>query len=256
MSSEYFFPQYRMLALMKELEAGKPVASILADAYEKDGIADGTYVWTQVWPTQDDYLEKRQFFKALGMSYFQTKVVFELRAFDRTVAPDYRLSFETAEAIGDQALVEMVSECVSTSLDRDLSRGAREQGPRAVALEHVVNAASGGSFAFEKSWWQVGFCNGKAAGFVLPVKYDGCDKEGLIEGTFHIVGVRPEFRGRGFARELVTRGSQVLAEIGMWRIYNDADTDNVPMVRAFRSAGHKELGTIEKYGMHWHRQAT
>lgn len=188
------------------------------------------------------------------MSCFQTKVVFEQRAFDRTGTRDHRLSFRTVDAVGDEALVETVSACVSTSPDGDLACGVRGRGAKAVALEHVMNAAHGGAFTFEKSWWQVGFCGLRPVGFVLPAMFGGCDKDGLVEATFHIQGVLPEFRGRGFGTEHVIRGTQVMGEVGTWRVYNDADEENTPMLRAFRRAGHGEFGTIEKYGMHWHMQ--
>ncbi|MDZ7966169.1 MAG: GNAT family N-acetyltransferase [Nostoc sp. DedSLP03] len=53
----------------------------------------------------------------------------------------------------------------------------------------------------------------KILGFVLPVIFTGCAKEDKEEGTIYDIGVLPEYRGQGFANDLLSQGTRILQEV-------------------------------------------
>jgi ribosomal protein S18 acetylase RimI-like enzyme len=85
-----------------------------------------------------------------------------------------------------------------------------------------------------------------AAGFVLPVTFDGCEREGLDEATIYHMGVAPDYRGRGLARLLLRKATQILVDHGVWRIHCDAAAANAPMIHAFESEGWQRLPAAER----------
>ncbi|OZB95442.1 GNAT family N-acetyltransferase [Paenibacillus sp. XY044] len=80
------------------------------------------------------------------------------------------------------------------------------------------------------------YYNGEIDGLIQPVVFKGCEKNGLMEGTIHYIGVIPEFRGKGFINDLLLRATRVLQGIGVWRIYADTDVENFPMMQTFEKA--------------------
>jgi ribosomal protein S18 acetylase RimI-like enzyme len=77
---------------------------------------------------------------------------------------------------------------------------------------------------------------------VLPVLFQSearC-KDGHPQGTIFYIGVLPQFRGHGYALELLAEATQLFIEAKCWRIFCDTGSDNLPMVNAFRNAGYKE----------------
>ena len=98
---------------------------------------------------------------------------------------------------------------------------------------------------FEKrlDWWRIAKdANGKVIGFVLLVtfKEERFCKDGKPQGTIFYMGVLPEFRGHGYALELVHEATLVLLEAGCWQVFCDTGSNNTPMVKAFRDAGYVE----------------
>jgi ribosomal protein S18 acetylase RimI-like enzyme len=71
------------------------------------------------------------------------------------------------------------------------------------------------------------------AGFVLPVNYDGCARNGVDEATIYHMGVAPAHRGAGIGRLLLRRATRLLVAHGVWRISCDTAETNQPMIRLF-----------------------
>lgn len=68
----------------------------------------------------------------------------------------------------------------------------------------------------------------------------------LKKSTIYHIGVLPEQRGKGYAAALLRKGTSVLQEIGVWRIYCDTDVFNTPMIDTFREVGYKQFGPAEE----------
>jgi ribosomal protein S18 acetylase RimI-like enzyme len=88
--------------------------------------------------------------------------------------------------------------------------------------------------------------DGIDAGFVLPVIYDDCARDGLDEATIYHLGVAPEQRGRGLGRMLLRRATQTLLAHGVWRIFCDTGINNAPMIHLFQREGWSRLPARKK----------
>jgi GNAT superfamily N-acetyltransferase len=112
------------------------------------------------------------------------------------------------------------------------------------AAERILALADG--FSYLAGRWHVLAVDGEQAGFVLPVVYDGCARDGLDEATIYHMGTAPAFRGRGVGRLLLRRATRVLVERGVWRIYRDTPEANAPMIRLFEAEGWTRLPRHER----------
>src|SRR5438874_12799 len=112
------------------------------------------------------------------------------------------------------------------------------------AAERILSLAPG--FGYRPEWWQVVAVDGKAAGFVLPVIYEGCARDGLDEATIYHMGVAPGHRGAGLGRLLLRKATRILVDHGVWRIYCDTPADNAPMIHLFEAEGWQRLPAHER----------
>lgn len=140
-------------------------------------------------------------------------------------------------------LTELVGAVLADSVDASDIAAVEALGPQAAA-ERILSPPAG--FSFRAEWWHVLEQDGVAAGFVLPVTYDGCERDGLDEATIYHMGVAPPYRGRGLARLLLRRATVTLIEHGVWRIYCDTAAANAPMIHVFESEGWRRHPAVER----------
>ena len=98
-------------------------------------------------------------------------------------------------------------------------------------------------FSRPSTWWRLARDKtNRPVAFVLPVlfKEDRFWKDGRPQGTIFYMGVLPEFRGLGYALELVHEATRLFIEANCWRVFCDTGTDNAPMIATFRRAGYME----------------
>lgn len=107
--------------------------------------------------------------------------------------------------------------------------GAEEAAGRTLALAP--------EFSYLPNGWQDLSVREQPAGFVLPVVYDECKRDGLDEATIYHIGVAPAHRGSGIGRVLLRHATRLLVEHGVWRIYCDTPSDNEPMIHLFERDG-------------------
>jgi GNAT superfamily N-acetyltransferase len=112
------------------------------------------------------------------------------------------------------------------------------------AAARVLSPPAG--FSYDASWWQALTFDGVPAGFVLPVIFDGCARDGLDEATIYHMGVAPSYRGRGLARLLLRRATNTMLDHGVWRLYCDTAAANAPMIHLFESEGWTRLPAEEQ----------
>jgi ribosomal protein S18 acetylase RimI-like enzyme len=101
-------------------------------------------------------------------------------------------------------------------------------------------------FSYLPDRWHVLSVREKTAGFVLPVTYDGCSRDGLDEATIYHMGVSPAHRGTGIGRLLLRHATRLLVRHGVWRIYCDTPSNNEPMIHLFESEGWTRLPAHER----------
>lgn len=156
-----------------------------------------------------------------------------------TVEIPSRLKFQPVKDLDDQELISTVAQVMETSIDASDRKEVLKHGAYHAA-ELFLNA-SRDDFFYENEWWQLAYNDKqKIVGFVLPVIYQNCAKNGLEEGTIYYIGVLPEFRGNGFSKDLLLKGTRILQNIGVWRVFCDTDVQNRPMISAFEQVGYKQ----------------
>jgi ribosomal protein S18 acetylase RimI-like enzyme len=96
---------------------------------------------------------------------------------------------------------------------------------------------SGQRYECQPQWWSIIDVDATPAGFVLPVIFTGCQRDGLDEGTIYHIGVVPEQRGHGLGDLLLGRGTDALLHHGVWQVSADTAVENVPMIRLFERQG-------------------
>lgn len=116
--------------------------------------------------------------------------------------------------------------------------GAEEAARRILALVP--------GFSYLPDRWHILSVREQAAGFVLPVIYDGCSRGDLDEATIYHMGVAPAHRGAGIGRLLLRCATRLLVSHGVWRISCDTPSNNDPMIHLFESEGWTRLPAHER----------
>lgn len=139
--------------------------------------------------------------------------------------------------------VELVADVLASSVGPEDVRAVEELGSWQAARRTLALAAG---FSYLAERWHVLAVDGRPAGFVLPVVYDGCARDGLDEATIYHLGTAGAHRGRGIGRLLLRRATQVLVAHGVWRIYCDTPADNAAMIHLFERDGWTRLPPHER----------
>ena len=142
------------------------------------------------------------------------------------------LAWRIADDVAD--LVPLAAEILAASVDASDQAGVRTLGSQGAA-ERILSPPVG--YGWRPEWRQVLVLDDEPVGFVLPVTFDGCVRDGLDEGTIYHMGIDPRRRGRGLGRVLLRRATDILVHHGVWRIYCDTAADNVPMIKVFETEG-------------------
>jgi ribosomal protein S18 acetylase RimI-like enzyme len=152
-----------------------------------------------------------------------------------------RLIFRSLPEVGMEAFVTAVGRAMVGSLDQSDQKKVRELGVAQAAAHFLTEVTD--YFEYQPQWWQLGYDQqGNLVGFVQPVIYPGCSKDGLEEGTLYYIGVVPEQRGNRYIDDLLLHATSILQRVGVWRIYCDTDVLNQPMIQAFQRAGYQPAG--------------
>lgn len=152
-----------------------------------------------------------------------------------------RLTFHSLAEASMDILIDAVGQAMANSLDRSDQKAVAEYGARAVAERFVGEADE--YFDYEPLWWQLAYDqDNELAGFVQPVLFPDCQKDGLEEATIYYIGVLPNKRGKGYAYDLLCQCTRILQGVGVWRIYCDTDIYNVPMIETFKRVGYQQEG--------------
>lgn len=171
------------------------------------------------------------------------KIPFEWTEGSIPVEDDLPDAFSWMTGRRTPAPVDLVATVLETSPGPE-DRYAVETLGSELAAQRVLALASGFSYLPER--WHVLMVNAEAAGFVLPVIYDGCSRHGLDEATIYHMGVAPTHRGAGLGRFLLRRATRTLVSHGVWRIYCDTAATNEPMIHLFEQEGWIRLPAHER----------
>lgn len=150
-----------------------------------------------------------------------------------------RLRFKSLEAVSNEVLISALAHVMDSSIDASDQNDVLQRGSRQAAEKFLAESRDG--FSYQDEWWQFGVnSNDEIVGFVFPVVYKGGTKDGLEEGTIYYIGVLPEYRGLGFGNDLLSKGTRLLQEIGVWRVFCDVAVNNAPMISVFQRVGYRQ----------------
>jgi RimJ/RimL family protein N-acetyltransferase len=153
-------------------------------------------------------------------------------------AQEQSLVFRALPDIGEDAFVEAIASTYEGTRDSWINQTIDEHGAIGAAradfdeyrqMEHLPE------------WWELAYtADGALAGVIMAARNP-------TTAVIGYVGVPPEQRGRGFAPELVRRGTEQLLASGSTTIVGDCDRDNVGMVKAFQRAGYEQSARRRSY---------
>ena len=150
-----------------------------------------------------------------------------------------RLKFKAARTLSYEVLLSVVARVMESSIDASDRKQVVERGSRQAAEQFLFKSKDG--FLYQDEWWQIGFNrDDRVVGFIFPVIYPDCAKDGLEEATIYYIGVLPEYRGQNFAADLLLKGTKLLQNVGVWRVFCDTDANNIPMISTFKRVGYQQ----------------
>ncbi len=150
-----------------------------------------------------------------------------------------RLEFRSVTSGTREQFVKTIELVLDGSLDRFDQARMRLFATRQIA--ELYARPNEHDFVFEIEWWQLAYTRkGELVGFTQPVVIRGGTRGHLEEGTIHYIGVVPQHRGNGYILDLLSAATRKLHDIGVWRIYCDTDSQNAPMISAFRRIGYRQ----------------
>lgn len=132
---------------------------------------------------------------------------------------------------------EIVIEVLETVESGSLGRDFGDENPLANFSKLVEFAGT----AYDPTNWLVAYDGAIPIGVVFAQRY--WDKK--EEGSLFVVGLVPEYRGKGFGRVLHAKGLELLANEGVTSYVGSADVQNVPMIHVFETNG-CQLTTVRK----------
>ena len=87
--------------------------------------------------------------------------------------------------------------------------------------------------AFDLRYWMIAYEDEQPAGAVFAQRY--WDK--MEEGSLFIVGLVPEYRGKGLAKVIHAKGLAMLAAMGVEGYVGSTDVQNLAMIKTFVTNG-------------------
>ncbi|QKW23507.1 GNAT family N-acetyltransferase [Kitasatospora sp. NA04385] len=174
---------------------------------------------------------RRRAAEGAGLRLTAEQLRFE-RAADRPVPSlSNRLSF-TPEP-DDEIFVDLFRRCLSKSLDTTSTRKALRIGAEEHARDEIAFYRHG--TRGRRSWWRIARTTaGQVVGFAIP-------SHNSVVPVVGYLGVLPEFRGRGFAAEILAEATRVLAaETRGGVIRAETNLSNHPVVAALELVGYRD----------------
>jgi RimJ/RimL family protein N-acetyltransferase len=162
----------------------------------------------------------------------------------RAEAQDGPLTFRTIADAGEDAFIDAIGATFEGTADNELTQKMHEHGAREAARQYLEDHKS---LEHRPEWFELGYSGEALAGVIMGARNP-------TSAVIGYVGVVPEQRGRGFAAQLVRRGTERLAAAGATEIRGDCDRDNVAMVKAFARAGYAQFARRRSF-RHSLRQA-
>jgi RimJ/RimL family protein N-acetyltransferase len=153
-------------------------------------------------------------------------------------AHESSLVFRTLPEVGDDAFVAAIASTYDGTRDSWIGQEIQEHGTEEAARRDFLDQQA---MEYQPEWWELAYTgDGALVGVIMAARNPSV-------AVISYVGVVPEQRGRGFAPQLVRRGTERLLSSGADEIRGDCDLDNVGMVKAFERAGYEQFARRRTY---------
>jgi RimJ/RimL family protein N-acetyltransferase len=213
-------------------------AQLLEAAHEHIGTAEGRWPdyhlflpprWREQEGLRSGIAERMQAAESAGMRLFVERLRYVWMRNAGLPEPAHRLSFRTVEGSPIEEILRLLELVNLGTLDahtlRDEAREGREAAAR-ITLEELDQLPS------PRSLWRFAYDpEGELVGITVPSR-------NFQDAVIGFVGVMPERRGRGYARDLLIEATRILAAEGAVRVIADTDVANRPMAAAFEATGY------------------
>lgn len=174
--------------------------------------------------------DKKAVFLGVGFEIKQRKKNYRLK--DGNIGQwSGRLILKTLSEVGQEKFVEAIRTVTEGTLDSYDELDVMKLG-RDMAARNCFDSLK--DIHCNEDWWKLAYePNGDFAGLIIPQKFSS--KLGVI----NYIGVTPEKRGKGYVRDLLIVGTEILKADGIEEIIADIDVNNTPMENALISVGYK-----------------
>jgi ribosomal protein S18 acetylase RimI-like enzyme len=167
-----------------------------------------------------------------GFTHEVERLRFEWTRAAGVAEPDGRLTF--AAEPDDARMLEVFRRIGDGSLDDETRRNRARMSPTETAraeMDFYLSAPG------KREWWRTAHTpDGTLAGLAVPSATSYGPNVGFL-------GVVPELRGRGYARQILDAITRSHAGRGAERVTATTDAANYPMAAAFRGAGYRNTET-------------
>jgi GNAT superfamily N-acetyltransferase len=105
--------------------------------------------------------------------------------------------------------IRLIADVLASSPGPEDRYAVEVLGPEEAARRTLALAPG---FSYLPDRWHVLSVQAQTTGFVLPVIYDGCSRDGLDEATIYHMGVAPAHRGTGIGQLLLRHATRAARE--------------------------------------------
>lgn len=240
MSQAYYISRFEKEQLIDAQDIDKALSDLI-QRVQKEGYQE---IFVKVSQTfnPDHYNRKIDALKTIGFTTLQKKNIFTLSGKDPLIEVPERLTFQPLHKNDRPYLRDLIIASFQNTLDNNDLSHIKESTIETWADHYLKDLND--HYSFEYNWWHLGINScGEVIGFVLPVLFD--KRIQLRTGTFILMATLPQHRGNGYVHDLLKKGTRLLQDIGISRIYTDADVNNFPMKNAFKAAGYLNEDSVE-----------
>lgn len=151
------------------------------------------------------------------------------------------LRFEELGGVDEPRLHSLYQAMLHGSLDAHHLEGLKHHSPSEIAAEELSYMLQDGIESFRIAV----DLQGRDVGLVVAARWSE------VRGALAFVGVHPDFRGLGYAKQLASWATSFLFEHGIEEIVADTDMSNTPMAAAFQEVGYPQLESRVDWIKRW-----
>ncbi len=208
------------------------LARLLAELTDSILAEGATFVQALISPLEQADAEA---FAHAGYQFLAHLVYLRRPLADPPEPPRARLEWRSFREGDERRLGEVIADTYVGSCDCPALLGLRPMAD--------VIAAHKSSGVFRPDWWWMPTCDGECVGCVLVNEVAG--RTGAVDLVY--LGLRPAWRGRGFARAMVRHALRAAVDGGAVEVHLAVDSTNIPAYQLYQQEGFEEIDGKDVY---------